>query len=55
MTPYTHDLIRRLREHDGYLGRLVEEAAVEIERLASADPEHTVTHREDGSISVVPK
>ena len=29
----TDDLVRRLREHDGHLGYLVEEAADEIERL----------------------
>lgn len=28
-----NDLVRRLREHDGHLGFLVEEAAAEIERL----------------------
>ena len=30
------DLIRRLRQHDGHLGHLVEEAADEIERLREA-------------------
>jgi hypothetical protein len=52
MTAYTDDLIRRLRQHDGFLGNLVEEAADEIERLVEAAEKSAVTHRPDGSVSV---
>ena len=34
--PVSADLIRRLRQHDGHLGHLVEEAADALEALAAA-------------------